>query len=304
MRVSHRRAFLFGGTALAAGLSFYTDPDINGLTTWLGGLSILQGVWAVAAAHWALKAIFDYTEAGRRNLFKKSAETATGSGLALIALAIIFVGMLVVFAPRAQASELPPGFIKYGPVLKAEQLRYWSTHPDPALLAALVEQESCVTLKHKRCWNPEARLKSEREEGAGMGQITRTARFDALAGLVNQYSALSELTWQNVYRRPDLQLRALVLMSRDSANKFKASSGWLQFGDAAYNGGPSGVMKDRRACGLTVGCDPDKWFNNVENHCTKSRKPIYGNRSACDINREHVRNVFLIRRAKYVAAMT
>jgi hypothetical protein len=40
----------------------------------------------------------------------------------------------------------------------------------------------------------------------------------------------------------------------------------------------------------------------VERHCLKSRQPIYGSRSACDINREHVRNVFLVRRAKYAQA--
>lgn len=306
----HRFLFLLVGTLIAAGLSLYTDPD-SGLSTLLGGLAIVQGVWAVAAAHWGRKALTDYPEADMRRLFAKASEESTGAGLALIALAIMLVGLLLVFAPRAHADPLPAGFATYGPILKAEQAKYWADHPDPAALAALVEQESCASLKSAKCWNPAARLKSSREEGAGMGQITRayradgSLRFDALAGLRDQYGAdLSGLSWDTVYSRPDLQLRALVLMSRDAARPFRGSAGWLHFGDAGYNGGVAGVQKERRACKLSADCDPSRWFGHVELHCLKSRQPIYGNRSACDINREHVHNVFLVRRAKYVGAMS
>ena len=309
--IRHRSLFLFGGAILAALASFYTDPDANGLSTLLGGLALVQGVWAVAASHWARKALTDYPEADQRRLFAKAAEDPVGAGLALIALAIVFVGLLLVFAPRAHADTLPAGFATYGPILKAEQAKYWADHPDPAILAALVEQESCASLKSPRCWNPAARLKSAREEGAGMGQITRayradgSLRFDALAGLRGQYGAdLAGLSWDTVYQRPDLQLRALVLMSRDSARTFRGAPAWLAFGDAGYNGGVAGVQKERRACKLSTGCDPGQWFGHVEAHCLKSRQPIYGNRSACDINREHVRNVLLVRRAKYVGAMS
>lgn len=307
----HRSLFLFGGAIIAGALSFWTDPDANGLSTLLGGLSLIQGVWAVAASHWARKALTDYPEADQRRLFAKAAEDPVGAGLALIALAIVFVGLLLVFAPRAHADTLPAGFATYGPILKAEQRAHWPSHPDPAILAALVEQESCTSLKSPRCWNPAARLKSAREEGAGMGQITRayradgSLRFDALAGLRDQYSAdLAGLSWDTVYQRPDLQLRALVLMSRDSARTFRGAPAWLAFGDAGYNGGVAGVQRERRACKLSAGCDPTQWFAHVEVHCLKSRQPIYGNRSACDINREHVRNVLLVRRAKYVGAMS
>ena len=306
----YRFLFLLVGTLVAAGFSFYSDPD-SGLSTLLGGLAIAQGVWAVAASHWARKALTDYPEADQRRLFAKAAEDPVGAGLALIALAIVFVGLLLVFAPRAHADTLPAGFATYGPVLKVEQRAHWPAHPDPALLAALVEQESCASLKSPRCWNPAARLKSAREEGAGMGQITRayradgSLRFDALAGLRSQYGAeLAGWSWDNVYQRPDLQLRALVLMSRDAAQTFRGAPAWLAFGDAGYNGGVAGVQRERRACKLSAGCDPAQWFANVEAHCLKSRQPLYGNRSACDINREHVRNVLLVRRTKYVGAMS
>jgi hypothetical protein len=306
----HRSLFLFGGAIIAAALSFYSDPDANGLSTILGGLAIVQGLWAVAAAHLGRKALTDYPEADQRRLFTKAGESPVGAGLALIALAIVFVGLLLVFAPRAHADTLPPGFHTYGAALQAEQRRYWPDHPDPAALAALVEQESCVSLKSPKCWNPGARLKTDREEGAGMGQITRayradgSLRFDALADLRDQYGQeLGGLSWDTVYQRPDLQLRALVLMSRDAARPFRASAAWLQFGDAGYNGGVAGVQKERRACKLSAGCDPAQWFGHVEAHCLKSRQPLYGNRSACDINRQHVRGVFIERRPKYVGTI-
>lgn len=313
----HRTFFLFWGTVIAAGLSYYSDPD-SGLSTLLGGLALIQGVWAVAAAHWGRKALTDYPEADMRRLFRAIVEAKPednpgrpiGAGLALVALAIMFFGLLLVFSPRAHADTLPAGFATYGAVLKAEQRAHWPDHPDPAILAALVEQESCVSLRSPKCWNPGARLKSDREEGAGMGQITRayradgSIRFDALADLRRQYGAeLAGWSWDNVYQRPELQLRAVVLMSRDSARTFRGSPGWLAFGDAGYNGGVAGVQKERRACKLAPGCDPGQWFGNVALHCMKSRQPLYGGRSACDINREHVHNVMLVRRAKYVPAM-
>lgn len=139
-----------------------------------------------------------------------------------------------------------------------------------------------------------------------MGQVTRawradgSLRFDALDGLRQQYGdAMGELSWSNVYTRPDLQLRGIVLMSRDAARLFRAAPAMLEFGDAGYNGGVGGVQKERRACALTEGCDAGKWFGHVERHCLKSRQPLYGGRNACDINREHVHSVFKVRAAKY-----
>lgn len=302
----HRSMFLFGGLLLGAWLSNKYDPD-DGRSTILGGLAVLQGVWAVAAAHWSRKALFDYDSADMRSLFKRAAESPVGAGLALLAMSIVLVALLLLFAPRAHAGELPAGAVKYCPMLHAEQQRLWPTHPDPAALCSLVEQESCVSLKSARCWNPRARLKTAREEGAGMGQITRayrsdgSTRFDALADLRARYQAeLGEWSWENAYTRPELQLRGIVLLSRDTARPFRQAPAVLAFADAAYNGGPGDVQRERRACALTKGCDPGLWFGHVEAHCMKSRQPIYGGRSACDINREHVHNVLLVRRQKYL----
>lgn len=182
--------------------------------------------------------------------------------------------------------------------------------PKAWALAALIEHESCISLKHSRCWNPKSRLRSAREEGAGLGQITRafrqdgSVRFDALTEIKEKHPvALKEFSWSNVYERPDLQIRAVVLKSEDNYNYYLPYSDTvyeaLAFGDAAYNGGIGGLNKERRACKLADDCDHTKWFDNVEKYCLKSKAALYGNRSACDINRHHVKDVMLTRSPKY-----
>ena len=153
-------------------------------------------------------------------------------------------------------------------------------------------------------------MRSQREEGAGLGQLTRTwrpdgsLRFDALQELRQKHAlALHELSWYNIYSRPDLQLRALVLKSRDNYTYYLPHShDWWQalaFADAAYNGGAGGLDSERRACKLASWCDHTRWFDNVERLCLKSKVALYGGRSACDINRHHVRDVLLTRSNKY-----
>ncbi|MBC7621238.1 MAG: lytic murein transglycosylase [Candidatus Saccharibacteria bacterium] len=305
---------LFGSLAVVAAL-FFTDPD-RGVGTGLIMLGILTGIIAVAFAHMSRKALFDYPEADMQKLFRIAAGSPTGAGLALVAIAIVLFALLGIFGKSAHAADVktyvPPNAHKYIQLLKTEQLNRWPDHPRPELLAGLIEQESCLSLTHSKCWNPASKLKTPREEGAGFGQITRayrtdgTQRFDSLQAMRETYPDLSEWSWQNVYQRPDLQLRAIVLMSRANYQALRmvvATEPRLAFADAAYNGGLAGVQSDRRACGLKTGCDPQKWFANVEATCTKSRAALYGNRSACDINREHVEFVMRVRSSKYAGLM-
>ena len=73
----------------------------------------------------------------------------------------------------------------------------------------------------------------------------------------------------------------------------------LAYADAADSAGRGGVQRERRACQMATGCDPARWFGHVEHHCLKSRAPLYGNRSSCDINRHHVADVLHKRAPKY-----
>ena len=303
-----RHLFLFGGSVLVLAGLYLTDPD-NGVTTAMLLLSLVTPIIAVGFAHLARKALHDYPEADARSLFRRAGEQATGAGLALIALALVFLGLMVLFSGVARAQDYIPAAAEvHRHTLAAEQRQHWPDHPRPELLPALVEHESCITLRHSRCWNPGSRLKSAREEGAGLGQITRAwrpdggLRFDALAEMRDRHPALREWSWANVYQRPDLQLRAVVLKVRgDYMGLRVVNDPWqrLAFADAAYNGGMTGLQRERRACGLKAGCNPEFWFGHVEHVCLKSRQPLYGGRSACDINRHHVHDVLNVRAPKY-----
>ena len=215
--------------------------------------------------------------------------------------------LLFVFNVAAQdvKTYIPEQAKLHMPTLVLEQKTFWPTHPKPELLASLIEHESCISLKHSRCWNAKSQLKTSREEGAGLGQITRaykpdgSIRFDALAEIRNKHKELSSLSWSNVYSRPDLQIRAVVFKMQDNYKYYSKYSDALAFADAAYNGGIGGTDKERRACYITKGCDADKWFGNVENFCMKSKVALYGQRSACDINRHHVKDVLITRAPKY-----
>jgi hypothetical protein len=313
-----RNIYLILGSLAVVGALIWTDPD-GGISTGLFLLGLFVCLLAVVFAHVSRKALTDYPEADMQRLFKRAAESPTGSGLALIALAIIFASLLLLFGSKVNAQTVPAQDIipvnahKYIQQLKVAQRNFWPDHPEPHFLAGLIEQETCYSLVSPSCWSPKVRALNSREEGAGLGQITRafaqngTLRFDMVQHLQSNFPQLAELTWNNIYERPDLQIAALVLLNRQNyllTKKFADNHlEALAFADAAYNGGIGGLQRDRRACFLTDGCNPGRWFNNVEMTCTKGIKPVYGSQSFCDINRTHVKNVILVRSDKYKPLM-
>jgi hypothetical protein len=224
--------------------------------------------------------------------------------------------MLFVFFPqRAFAQRIDPyTYIPrnakiYLPVLKEQIKETFPTFPYPPYFGGLIEQESCIALTWNSCWNPKTTLNTSREYGAGLGQLTKAynssgqVRFDSLQSIRAQhYEQLHELSWSNILERPDLQMRAIILMSEDNYKRLwmiKNPYQRIAFTDSAYNGGLGGVYQDRRLCGLSADCNPDIWFGNVEKTCSKSKIAIYGHQSPCSINRTHVSNVLKIRMIKY-----
>lgn len=218
-----------------------------------------------------------------------------------------FVAVLS-FVPFSWAQALPAAAKKYVPVLRGIQLKSWPDAPMPSFLAAQVEQETCVTLRSSKCWSPRAELKTRREYGFGLGQITIAYRangsvlFNNFTALKAQHASLRGWTWGNRYDA-DYQLTALVEMDHSLFDRVRDAAtdvDHVAFTLSAYNGGESGVLQDRRLCANTDGCDPSRWFSNVENTSLKARraKPGYG-QSFFDINRGYVRQIIYERRPKY-----
>lgn len=212
----------------------------------------------------------------------------------------------------SQQDYIPPRAYEHRDTIKAELDRLFPTVPRYNYIPALIEHESCVTLRSKTCWSSFSQLKTQREEGAGLGQLSRaynkdgSLRFDTLSDMRNRYRRdLGELNWKTIYQRPDMQIKVIVLMVKESYNRLydvEDGNERLAMSDAAYNGGMGGVLRERRQCALTKGCNSNVWFGHVSNHCLKSKKPLYANRSACDINRHHVIDVMQRKLPKYERA--
>ena len=184
----------------------------------------------------------------------------------------------------------------------------------PSIIGGQIEQESCISLTHSRCWNPNVELKTSREYGFGLGQITiakdkfgkvRFNNFDEAKRMFP--SALKEWKWEDRFD-PSYQMTAMVLMDRNLYNKVQSltprESDQLAFMLAAYNGGTGGLLQDRKLCEGSKGCDPTKWFGHVAANSFKNKikLPGYGE-SAFDINRGYVDQIMNKRRLKYVPYM-
>lgn len=127
-----RTKWLLGGSILAIGYSYLSDPNGGSLTAaFLGDLTL--PIIAVLFAFLARKALFDYVDMGK--LYEKAKESTVGAGLIFIGICIVFFGLLGLFGNRVHAQPVstyvPTAAITYIPILKSEQEKYWSDHPKP-----------------------------------------------------------------------------------------------------------------------------------------------------------------------------
>lgn len=226
--------------------------------------------------------------------------------------ALLFMVMIAlpgaVMAQTAGGMKLPPRASEYLPALVEQQRAIWPDAPVPSFLGAQVEQETCPSLTHSKCWNPRAELKTSRENGIGFGQFTRayradgSIRFDKISELAATHASLRGWSWETRYDAR-YQLTAIVEMDKAIYRRINGAASVtdrLSFMLSGYNGGESGVLQDRRLCGNRAGCDPSRWRGHVELHSLKSRERWKGyGQSPYAINREYVSNVLGLRRPKY-----
>lgn len=229
---------------------------------------------------------------------------------AIIAIALSLSVGTTVLAQNAN-TYIHPRAIALMPVIKLEAAKFAPTIETPWYFPGLIEHESCISLRHSTCWASTAHLKNNREEGVGLGQLTRAwdvrgkLRFDNLAGMKKQNPTdLAELSWLTVRSRPDLQIRTTILMVFDSYRKLSSVQDPLErlkMTDSAYNGGLGHVNQARATCGVTKGCSAQVWKGNVEKYLPKSKFPDsrYGGRSMYEINVSHVNDVFNVRMPKF-----
>lgn len=221
--------------------------------------------------------------------------------LAAVVLLVIFSCPLwsqeVAQAPKG----IPQNFMYHKDTLIDVMKRKWPDNPYPSAVAGQIEQETCITLTHKKCWSRFAELKTSREHGAGLGQHTKTSRFDAVEDAKALDEDLKDWGWGDIYNA-EMQMIGLVAMMRRNYGLFKSTSELdrYAFALAAYNGGIGGVQSDQRICRNTKGCDDKLWFGNVEHTSLKAKVKLKGyGKSFFDINREYPLLILTKRRLKY-----
>ena len=218
-------------------------------------------------------------------------------------------------APDWAVAEIPPNAKDHLALLDKVLGEMWPELADRAVIAAQIEQETCLDSlppdRQKRCWSTKAELKTEREYYFGIGAFS--VLYDANGKeTMNVFEEVKKLdpslaawTWENRLD-PEMQLRAVVALDRQIWNKIKFETAdereRTAFMLAAYNGGLGHVVKDRKLCQEKQGCDPKRWFGNVESDSVKSKTPRADGKSFFDINREYVKRILDVRKAKYESA--
>ena len=163
---------------------------------------------------------------------------------------------------------------------------------DPALEREIAAALRCSPLLARLLWNRGVRSVQEAERflQAKLTDLVPPEAFNDMARAVARI-------------RAGLARREKIAVFGDyDADGFLTGNDSDEF-DAAYNGGWAHLQQDRKLCGMTPGCNPNKWFGHVEMHSVKSREKWQGyGQSAYDVNRGHVRNTVPLqsRRAKYV----
>lgn len=208
-------------------------------------------------------------------------------------------------------ASLPANAAKNLPILREVAKLKWAEYETPSIFASQAEKESCNSLKHKNCWSGHAELKTFREYGFGLGQITiaynedGSVRFNKFEELKSADADLKNWKFEDRYN-VRMQSVALVILNRinyTAIKKFNPATHEEHTAMmlAAYNGGLGGVTNDISLCKKTKGCDPTRWYGNVERHTKKSKTKYKGyGQSVADINRIYPFDIMYDRRTKYL----
>lgn len=203
---------------------------------------------------------------------------------------------------RAQALKgLPPAAKSTLPLLEQVQSKYWPSAPAKSLLAAQITKETCITFKHSKCLTARAELKTSREWGRGFGQITTaynkdgSVRFDTMSEVKSYLPELRK--WDDTsdpYNSYYHMVAFVGKMQRLHSTVTFFSTPKQKYAGAlvSYNRGYGGLISDRNVCKRTSGCNPDRWFDNVE-HTSNMQKTVekgYGE-SFFQISRRYPRTI-------------
>jgi membrane-bound lytic murein transglycosylase MltF len=176
------------------------------------------------------------------------------------------------------------------------QLSLWPDLNPPTLIASLIYQESQ--------WKPKAELKTDREYGIGLSQITiaytstGAIRFDNFTEARKKYAELKDWKYEDrfdaekhiIYAIKEIQWLYIKFNKPeyDNVTRYALSL-------ASYNGGLGGILKEVAMCKSDPECDSTYWFCNIANKSMRSKVPVKGySKSFWQINREYPIRIMFI----------
>jgi len=205
--------------------------------------------------------------------------------LALVALLIL---------PTVAGGAIPPNAQKHIPTLREAFKTQWPAAPLKHISCGQIEQESS--------WKENATLKTPRELGRGLVQMTITKRFNIYLDAV-KYKALRGWDWQNDPYNTKYQLMFLVLQDRSNYSQSVAINereSWMMT-LVRYNAG-GGRIAARRRYATAQGTPTDRWIGGLEDaHGPLENSVLYGRPLWKAVN-EYPRVIFK-RAEKYVGAL-
>ena len=152
-----------------------------------------------------------------------------------------------VFASQGVPKQAPPILEELPKVL---QKKWPDSVVDAPYFAAQIEQESCISLTHSKCFNPRAELKTSREYGFGLWQITIAydkqgrERFNNFEGFKKLDPELRSWAFEDRFNI-DKQLTVLVLSNKAEYVVIQGTNSEFEHKAmmwAAYNGGRKGLL--------------------------------------------------------------
>lgn len=247
--------------------------DVAQLAVQLYTLSMVAMV--VAVVHLIRKALFPYVDLS--TLVSRAKDSPAGA--AIVYAATVALISVIILASTGHAAGIPERARPLLPVLVEAQAMHWPDMPLQHIPAGQVEQESS--------WREDAELRTSREHGRGLVQLTvayradGSERFNSYREAVRTFPALAGWDWREDPYSVRHQLAYLVLQDRANFGRVTRlgiddpEQAW-RAGLVCYNAGPGRVLK-RRAYALAEGLPADRWTGGLEDaHGPAEDRVLYG----------------------------
>lgn len=202
--------------------------------------------------------------------------------------------LLSVSASYTLAEKVPQKALQFAPMVKSVIDLHWRDMPLRESVGGQIEQESR--------WNDKAVLKTDRELGRGLAQMTITKNFNIYKEAV-KYKPLRDWNWEADPYNPQRQVTFMVLQDMGNFNTVKKmfSSDEDRWAGAlvAYNAGLGTVLKRRAVALKTIPDRSSKWFGGLDGvRLSYESRLLYG-RNLGEMRNDYPRLILKVRSPKY-----